>query len=147
MRSTVALAVGEALFPMLSGFQDIGLQPLRAVWQIESDACLDRIFLEFETVSLIVSAVPDDDSVDFEFGQLAADKSQALDVSAQPQWKDLVGTPFGWGWVTVNQQGYCDGLLLSFGGICPQVILNVAGSSIKVGRVGEIPGLSRISRP
>jgi hypothetical protein len=52
MRNNVALAVGEALSPVLSGFQGILGHPLRAVWQIKDDACLARIVLEFEALSL-----------------------------------------------------------------------------------------------
>ena len=46
---------------------------------------------------------------------------------------------FGWGWVAIDQQGYCDGLLLSFEAIVfPEIVLNVVASSIKVGAVTKI---------
>jgi hypothetical protein len=137
MRSNVALAVGEALFPVLAQFSPIGQQSLRAVWQMEDNACLARIIFDFGLLSLIVSATPDDDSVDFEVAA-SSDKTGGVDASQLSPWKDFIGVPFGWGWVTVNQQGYCDGLLLSFGGVVPQVILSIVASSVKVGRIGEM---------
>jgi hypothetical protein len=45
---------------------------------------------------------------------------------------------FGWGWITMNQQGYCDGLLLSFGKVIfPQLVLNVMASAIEVGKIAK----------
>jgi hypothetical protein len=139
MRSDTASALGTALFPALSGFQRIGGQPLRAVWQAEADGCLNRIVFDFDSLSLTVSAVSDDDSVEFEVIDAAgADRTGGADASHLKHWRDLIGAPFGWGWVTVNQQGYCDGLLLSFDGIVPRVVLNVVASSIKIGRVDSM---------
>jgi hypothetical protein len=133
------LAVGEALFPVLSGFHEIGQQPLRAVWQASADGCLDQIIFDFDHCSLIVSAKQDDDSIDFNVVvATSVDRTSGDDASQLPEWKDLIAVPFGWGWVTVNQQGYCDGLLLSFGGIVPQVVLSIVASSIVVGRVGAM---------
>ena len=137
MRRDVSAAVGEALFPVLSWFQEIGQQPLRAVWEVRADGCLDRIILDFELLSLVVSAEPDYDTVDFEtVATLTADRSGGIEMSGLPPWNAFVGVPFGRGWVTVNQQGYCDGLLLSFGVIKPQIVLNVCASSIDIGIVG-----------
>jgi hypothetical protein len=46
-------------------------------------------------------------------------------------WRNLIGQAFGWGWITINQQDALDGILLSFDGIIPLVMLNVIASSIK----------------
>jgi hypothetical protein len=46
-------------------------------------------------------------------------------------WDRFIGKAFGWGWVTVNQQGYCDGALLGFDGISPNISIEVMASSIK----------------
>ena len=139
MKVDAALAVGAALFPVLSGFHEIGQQSLRAVWQASTAACLDRIIFDFDPLSLVVSAMQDDDSIDFNVVVAATvDRTGGIDASQLPAWKDLINAPFGWGWVTVNQQGYCDGLLLSFRGIVPQVVLNVTASSILVGRIGTM---------
>jgi hypothetical protein len=42
----------------------------------------------------------------------------------------LIGEAFGLGWITTNQQDALNGILLSFGGIRPQVMLNLVASSI-----------------
>jgi hypothetical protein len=136
MRPDVALATGTALSPILADFRSIGQRPLRTVWHVQEENILIRIIFDFDELSLIVSADANDDSVDLEFGnQKDADKTGYIDASQLLPWKDFVGLPFGWGWITVNQQGYCDGLLLSFGNIIPQVILNAVASSLKVGEI------------
>jgi len=51
---------------------------------------------------------------------------------ASAPWKKFLGKELGWTWVAVNQQGYCDSVMLSFDGIVPTILLNVVASSIKV---------------
>jgi hypothetical protein len=51
---------------------------------------------------------------------------------AVASWKELLGKECGWTWVAINQQGYCDGVMLSFDGIVPTVLLHVIASSIEV---------------
>jgi Family of unknown function (DUF6334) len=53
-------------------------------------------------------------------------KIQVIRTMAQFNWTGL-----RWGWITINQQDALDGILISFGGISPQVMLNVIASSIK----------------
>ena len=67
------------------------------------------------------------------------------DVSHLPLWEPFIARPFGWGYAVVNQQGYCDGLLLSFGDIRPKVLLQVIASSIDVKAISEFspPSQSR----
>lgn len=134
--TTAKTIAAEALFPMLSAFHSISGQPLQAVWQIHTEGSLDRFILDFGTHALIVNADEDDDSIELSIS-VAADshKSGDVDASHLEPWDKFIGMSFGWGWVTVNQQGYCDGLLLSFEGIVPQIILNVIASSIKVGTI------------
>lgn len=134
--TTVKTRAGEALAPMLSAFHSISDQSLLAVWQVYSDGSLDKLVLDFGRVSLMVIADENDDSIDIAVAE-TADLRNAGGVDGSPlePWNRLIGKPFGWGWVTVNQQGYCDGLLLSFGGIVPQIALNVMASSIKISTV------------
>jgi hypothetical protein len=40
--------------------------------------------------------------------------------------------------VIVNQQGYCDGAMLSFDGIRPGVLLTVVASALKVSAINEL---------
>ena len=63
----------------------------------------------------------------------------SVDVSSNEPWVNFIGKVFGWGWITLNQQGYCDGVLLSFEQVVfPEVALNVIASSIKVGVVTKV---------
>ncbi len=139
--TTVKTRAAEALTPMLSAFHSIDDRPLKAVWKIYTDGSLDKLVLDFGTVSLIVVADGNDDSIEI----TAADtpdvcNTDGVDGSDLEPWNSFIGRPFGWGWITINQQGYCDGLLLSFGGIVPQLVLNVIASSIKVSAIkgGEV---------
>jgi hypothetical protein len=86
--------------------------------------------LGFGEMSFTVKAREDDDTVEFWTEETAA-VIAGIDASKSQPWCGLIGKPFGWGWVAINQQGYCDGILLSFGGIDPQVMLNVIASSTK----------------
>jgi len=132
--------VAEALYPTLDAFHAISGQPLQTVWQVYTEASLDRLILDFGSVSLVVIADENDDSVDLEVAETTDDHNAgSVDASHLEPWNNFIGRAFGWGWVTVNQQGYCDGLLLSFEGIIPQLVLNVIASSIKVGMIMKVP--------
>lgn len=65
------------------------------------------------------------------------DKGRSVLAASEP-WQKLIGKECGWTWVTINQQGYRDGVLLSFSGIVPSVMLHVIASSIEVFRI--VPG-------
>jgi Family of unknown function (DUF6334) len=143
--TTVKRRTAEAIAPMLSAFHAIGDQHLRGVWHVYTEGSLDRMILDFGQISLVVVADENDDSLNItavETGDLCG--MGGVDGSRLEPWINLIGKPFGWGWVTVNQQGYCDGLLLSFGGIIPQVVLNVMSSSIKVGTISSLVGFADV---
>ncbi len=134
--TTVKTRAAEALAPMLSAFHSISDQSLQAVWHVYTDGSLDKLVLDFSRVSLTVVGDEDDDSIDIAATETADLRNAGgVDGSHLEPWNRLIGKPFGWGWVTVNQQGYCDGLLLSFGGIVPQIALNVIASSIKISTI------------
>jgi hypothetical protein len=63
--------------------------------------------------------------------QITAAGRKALAAAVTP-WKKLLGKEIGWTWVAINQQGYCDSIMLSFDGIIPTVLLHVIASSIEV---------------
>jgi hypothetical protein len=133
---TTKLKVAEALAPMLSAFQSIIGKPLQSVWQCGTEGSLDRVALDFDGASLVILADENDDSIDITLSEQTDQRNISdVDASDLDPWRGFVGMPFGWGWVTVNQQGYCDGVLLSFGGIFPQIALNVVASSIKVAAI------------
>lgn len=126
----------EALTPMLDAFHLIDEKCLQAVWHAYTEGSLERRALDFGQISLMVVADENDDSLDVTVaGTTGLRKAGCVDASRLEPWRGVIGKRFGWGWVTVNQQGYCDGLLLSFGGIVPQIALNVIASSIKVATI------------
>jgi hypothetical protein len=59
-----------------------------------------------------------------------------VDLSEQEPWRSLIGLECDFAWSTINQQGYMDGALLSFGGMLPRIALNVIASTIKVSSCG-----------
>jgi hypothetical protein len=126
----------EALYPLLSHFHKIEDQALKAVWKFVDTGLIERIILDFRNVSLLVDADRDYDTIDFVVEDCAkVRRTGYINATQLDPWKSFVGKPFVWGWVIINQQGYCDGLLLSFDLIAPNLILNVIGSEIKVGLV------------
>ena len=132
-------AVAEALSPMLSTFHLINGQLLQIVKYCHTDGSLEKLTLGFESTALVATANAEDDSIDIEIANTHDVQNLGdIDASQLQPWKDLIGKPFAWGWVTVNQQGYCDGILCSFGEFIPQLTLNVVASSIKVGMFVEV---------
>jgi hypothetical protein len=90
------------------------------------------VILDFEQLSLVIKAKPDDDTIEIAVERDADISSRTyIDASISYPWRKFVGEPFGWGWIAINQQGFCDGALLSFHGIKPQLLLNVVASSLK----------------
>ncbi len=119
------------LHPLLLEFHGINEQPLRAVWRVYTDDCLDKIILEFDQVSLVAKAQQDDDTIVFHLlNNNERDLLGCVDASHSAPWSDFIGKRFGWGWVIINQQDALDGILLSFDGITPQLMLIVMASSI-----------------
>ena len=131
MRNDIGVAAARALEPVLLVFSEVEMQALVAVWRFDVDGCFDRIVFEFASHGLTIAAEPGDDTVIL--SATPFERKGGVDVSES--WQDLIGAVFWWGWIAVNQQGYCDGVLLSFDGIDPQVLLNVIASSIVVRRI------------
>jgi hypothetical protein len=138
--------MGDSLHQILSSLQAIDDVPgaddltLRTVWYIHTEGCLERVVFGFDTLFLSVIADIDDDTVKvWTSGRVDFDMAKATDVTQSRPWSSFVGKSLGWGWVMVNQQGYCDGLMLSFANIQPQVCLNVVASSFKVFEISLIP--------
>jgi hypothetical protein len=120
------------LHRLLLEFHRINEHPLRGVWRAYTEQCLDKIALRFDTDSLVVEVEPYDDTIVFHvISNKDLNMNGWIDASHSTPWIGLIGEPFGWGWITINQQDALDGVLLSFGGITPQVMLNVMASSIE----------------
>ena len=97
------------------------------------------MILVFDRAALVVECNPNDDSVEFCIVTNAkVDRIGGIDASHLDHWKPLIGKSFGWSWITVNQQEYCDGLLFSFDGIHPQLMLTIAASSVVVSTVTRV---------
>jgi hypothetical protein len=130
--------VAEAMGPMLDVFHAIGEAPLDRVEYLYAHGCLERIVFGFGPMSLVALADEDDDTVAISAANTGSlNLAPEADVSHMPLWKPLIGKPFGWGYIVVNQQGYCDGLLLGFGDIRPRVLLQVMASSIDIKPIPE----------
>jgi hypothetical protein len=122
----------DAFYSLSSGTAEL----LRDVYERETDQCLDGLILVFTTKVLVFEANEDDDTLSVYSKSAAAFDSRGLSRKTDSRiWQPLVGKAFGWGWVTVNQQGYCDGALLSFNGLTPTVLLEVTASSITINGV------------
>jgi hypothetical protein len=113
-----------------------GAEALEAVFERVTDGSRDLLVLQFTSKSLLFTTDPDNDTIGIDCCRPAPAHEPGLSrINSERPWKDLIGSEFGWGWVTINQQGYCDGALLSFDGITPSVILYVEASSLKVQRI------------
>jgi hypothetical protein len=103
------------------------------------DGCLNRTIFVFDQVSLVIGCDPEDDSVELRTVPSAnVEVLGSIDATESQPWKFLLGKPFGWGWITVNQQGYCDGVLLTFNGIQPQLLLTVGASAVSVSAINRV---------
>jgi hypothetical protein len=135
-------AAARALNPLLEVFHALDGQKLRAVWRIYDHACLSTIILEFTQQWLVIRANPADDTIELSVDHRAIPDSQRTCANDDAPWKRWIGADFGWGWVVTNQQGYCDGAMLSFGGITPQLLIIVEASSLKEIAFRESPHTS-----
>ncbi len=146
MKESIAIPVAHALHDPLSAFRLVEDQPLLAVrydyLEFEKDdppgpSVIERIWFDFEHGSLEISAEAADDTIEVAYLPRSSNRTLGSDVSREEPWQPLLGKRFGWGWVIVNQQGYCDGAMLSLGGIYPQMLLTVAASEIQIGTISK----------
>jgi hypothetical protein len=92
--------------------------------------------LRFNTKCLRFTANPDDNTM-----MVRGEDASSLDtlgwtcLDCKEPWQSLIARSFGGGWVTINQQGSCDGVLLSFNGMQPTIMLGVVGSSLTINRI------------
>jgi len=143
--NSAKITAGTTLRTVLEAFHAVDGQPLTSVSEGYDDGCLTGIVFTFERNTLTVAANAEDDSVELSVTH-SSGRPPAHDVSDREPWVTFIGEPFGWGWLTFNQQGYCDGVLLSFRGIIPQLVLTVEASSFSVGTIKRLQ-LSRETTP
>jgi hypothetical protein len=126
------IAAAKALEPLLERFDRINGLPLKAVSKLDAaGGGTDATFLDFGEVSLVIQADASDDTIEFWVQETEPLSNLHSDASKIRPWRSFLGQPFGWGWIAINQQGYPDSVLLSFGGITPRIILTVVASSLK----------------
>ena len=135
--NSAKIAAGTALRPALDAFHAVDGQLLTSVSEIYEDGGLTRIVFTFERNTLTVAANSEDDSVELSVTN-SSGRLPAHNASEREPWVTFIREPFGWGWLTLNQQGYCDGVLLSFRGIIPQLVLTVEASSFSVGTIKRL---------
>lgn len=132
MLSTPKTKAAEALFPLLSLFHEVDGAELDAVTEFREADAATELRLQFGSRFLVIRAEAEDDTANL---SIETQLSGGDVISGRQPWSDLIGKQIGWGWVMVNQQGYLDGVLLSFGGVIPEILIAVVASALKVKRV------------
>ncbi len=99
----------------------------------------EAILLVFGSECLTFQCDPDRDVVTLSFGT-ATPSENADDLTGSGAWSRFIGKEFFWGWLTVNQQGATDGVLLSFDGVVPEIGLNVVAASFETLEVRQRAG-------
>lgn len=113
---------------------------LAGVYEAVVDGCRDELVLAFDGASLAFRADPDTDTLEARFDGAAFHPSSDHRVLSGTALDPFAGAEVGWSWLAVNQQGYCDTALLSFGTLVPNVVVHVIGSSVRVLRIDPAPG-------
>lgn len=120
----------------LDAFHSIENERLSRVLLRNREGAPDALWLVFERGTLLIRVNGDDDTISVT-AEETLEVNECADLSSSSFWQSFLTQPFGWGWVATNQQGYRDAVLLSFGGITPQVLLEVIASSMKMHRIGN----------
>lgn len=121
----------------LRSFQACGQRVLEAVLHRDGEEG-ERLALVFGGDALFLSSDPDLDRLLVTFGPLTDGEDD--DLTGDAPWSRLIGKPFSWGWLTVNQRGEMDGALLSFDGVIPEVGVNVVASSLETILLSRVGG-------
>jgi len=113
---------------------------LEGVYEKVEDTCRLAIMLKFEKKVLVLVADADHDTVVAYCEDAdSVDLAGYVCINARSPWQTLLGQFFGWGWATINQQGYPDGVMLSFDGVTPRILLSVVASSLHAYAIDELP--------
>lgn len=135
MKSAKAKAA-EALYPLLSTFHEVNGMVLNHVRETRPEKCLFEITFDFGAKALMLAANEEDDTIHLRSANATATRPNSPDeATSTGPWENYMGKQFGWGWITINQQGYLDGVILSFEGITPQLLVTVAASSLQIQQI------------
>ena len=124
--------IGNVLRPVLTPFHAVDGCPLQNVWETSVDDELESIQLEFEPGFLNIDVDTEDDTL--RLCVTRERRSNSRCTSHLSPWKQQIGKPFGWGWIGVNQQGYLDGVSLSFGSVTPQFSITAIASTLRLSK-------------
>lgn len=91
----------------------------------------EELLLAFGSEGLVFRCNEDSDALAISLEPLPA-LDDAEDLTAHPIWSRFLGKEFSTGWLMMNQHGYCDGALLSFDGVVPEVGLNVVAAAFEI---------------
>lgn len=120
----------QAILDVFYNLSESSGERLEGVYE---DGVSSVILLAFSSKVVAFEADENDDTIRVQIRERSEIRFPPATMSAA--WRPFIGKAFGWGWVAVNQQGYCDGVMLSFGGVRPEILLGVAASSIDVSRI------------
>jgi hypothetical protein len=99
---------------------------------------ITAVELRFESLTTVLRAVPDDDTLAVSLGILAPRPGLEMLIEAADSepWSTCMGLSVRWAWLLTNQQGYEDGVRLEFGkpGEASSAVVEmvVVASAIKV---------------
>jgi hypothetical protein len=135
MLSKVKDGAARALFPLLSKFHEVSGAKLSGVTSLQEDGCQVGLAFAFGSKFLVVRAEPESDTIAV---TVESSGSEGMLVTQLEPWSNLRGKNFGWGWMTLNQQGYMDGVLLSFEDVViPQIAITVVASRLRVRKCAD----------
>ena len=86
------------------------LRQVRALELFPESSLTCALELRFDSVTLSISAVPEDDTVAIALSKLNGSPS----IRTNTVWSLCIGKPLQWAWLMTNQQGYNDGVRLEF---------------------------------
>src|SRR5262245_34833222 len=77
---------------------------------------ITAVELQFESMSAVFRAVPDNDTLAVSLGSLKSESDETpVEVSNSAPWSKCLGLEILRAWQLTNQQGYSDGVRLEFG--------------------------------
>jgi hypothetical protein len=128
-RPSTRRTAGEMLYGEFEPFHNIEGELVSVFTNRDSAELIVNLTLG----SILFRADADDDTL---YWSHCLRKEEGVDVSLRDPWSMHIGKTFDHAWLTMNQKGYIDGALLSFGGMSPCTALNVMASAIKVSTFG-----------
>jgi len=107
---------------------------LAGVYELWADGCRVEFVLDWGDSYLVFQPDADTDSFCAQFFDTKFDpRPEHRSVGSAEPWAQYVDKPCSKTWGVVNPQGYCDSIMICFGGIFhPNIMLYVIGSSITV---------------